>query len=151
MAEMAKNLTSLAGHLQTVKVKNKYLTHATSPPLTAVPAVLTTRPLLCVSFRTSEDGTPSVTFPRNFDRIVGLMGRHDLEDRFPGQESNDTDGKHGLNKKSGGPRKGDGKDQGKGKEQNERAPPWTKYLLEEGLDHTKTFSRYRGMFTGGKY
>lgn len=29
-------------------------------------------------FRVSEDGTPAVEFPRNFDRVVGLMDRNDL-------------------------------------------------------------------------
>lgn len=112
--------------------------------------MLTTWPLLCVLFRTSEDGTPSVTFPRNFDRIVGLMGRRDLEDRFPEQESRDKDRSDGLRRSSGGGRKGDGKGLDKREEQGERAPPWTKYLLEEGLDRTKAFSRYKGMFVGGK-
>ena len=34
---------------------------------------------------------------------------------------------------------------------DQRAPPfWTKYLLEEGLDRTTTFAKYRGIFAGEK-
>lgn len=76
------------------------------------------------------------------------MGRKDLEDRFPEQESRDKNKSDGLGRSSGGGRKGDGKGLGKGEEQGERPPPWTKYLLEEGLDRTKAFSRYRGLFAG---
>lgn len=89
-----------------------------------------------------EDGTPFVTFPRNFDRVVGLMGRQDLDGPPQLQRENTT--KHGASVVGGS---------GGGNAVREKtqkvSPPWTKYLLEEGLDCTKTFSRYRGMFAGG--
>lgn len=86
--------------------------------------------------RTSEDGTPSVTFPRNFDRVVGLMGRNDLEEHPVERESkrNDASRGHSANKE--------------GEKGGEHLPPWTKSLLEEGLDRTKAFSRYRGVLAG---
>lgn len=99
-------------------------------------------------FRTSEDGTPSVIFPRNFDRIVGLMGRNELEDQILDQEVKDSNRSGGSGKSPEGSGKDGGKEQGKGAGQGDRLPPWTKYLLEEGLDRTKAFSRYRGMFAG---
>eukprot|EP00903_Cladosiphon_okamuranus_P008368 g8046.t1 len=101
-----------------------------------------------VRARMSEDGTPSVTFPRNFDRIVGLMGRSELEDQAPPEELKVTDnnesGKMQRNQEDRGKERGKG--QGRRKPQGDLLPPWTKYLLEEGLDRTKAFSRYRGMF-----
>eukprot|EP00752_Nemacystus_decipiens_P012095 g10722.t1 len=96
--------------------------------------------------RTSEDGTPSVTFPKNFDRIVGLMGRSELEDRSPGEEVKDSNRSGGVRSSPEGGGKGGGKGQAKGAAPGDRPPPWTKYLLEEGLDRTKAFSRYKGMF-----
>lgn len=70
------------------------------------------------------------------------MGRQDL-DRPPQLQREHTtkDGAAGFGG-SGGDNAGQGKTQ-------DAPPPWTKYLLEEGLDRTKTFSRYRGMFAGG--
>lgn len=137
--------SKLANHLHTTISKtNAPLVQPAHRYLTSGVA----RPLVFALVRTSEDGTPSVTFPRNFDRIVGLMGRNDLEDRFPEQESQDTDGTDGLGRRPGGCRKDGGKGLGQRHKEGERAPPWTKYLLEEGLDRTKAFSRYRGMFAG---
>lgn len=93
------------------------------------------------SFRFDEDGMPCVTFPRNFDHVVGLMDREDLFNTAE-EDVESTDG------------------QGNGGEEFKRAgsitnranvaqrPPWTKYLLEEGLDRAKAFSRYKGMFAG---
>lgn len=101
--------------------------------------------------RTSEDGTPAVTFPTNFDRIVGLMGRSELEDASPDKEVKDNNNSNrsgGLKRRPEG-RGEDGRNgKGKGEGQGERLPPWTQYLLEEGLDRTKAFSRYRGMLAG---
>lgn len=79
-----------------------------------------------------------VTFPRNFDRVVGLMGRHELGE--PPQLEREETSKNGA---AGG---GGNAEQEK---TQDAPPPWTKYLLEEGLDRTKAFSRYRGMFAGG--
>lgn len=106
-----------------------------------------TRPLYAVT-RTSEDGTPSVAFPRNFDRIVGLMGRHDLEDQSPDEEAKDDNRSSGSRRSPHDSAKDDGKGKGKGAGQGDRLPPWTKYLLEEGIDRTEAFSRYRGMLAG---
>lgn len=64
------------------------------------------------------------------------MGRNDLEERSLQHEPKlgDAEGRKGC--REGG---------GKGAD---CSPPWTKYLLDEGLDHTKTFSRYKGVFAG---
>lgn len=68
------------------------------------------------------------------------MGRNELEERsLQQQEELNIGGTKG--------RKGC-RDRGEGKGKEDCAPPWTKYLLDEGLDHTKTFSRYRGVFAG---
>ncbi|CAM9541704.1 unnamed protein product [Ectocarpus fasciculatus] len=99
-----------------------------------------------VRARTGEDGTPSVTFPRNFDEVVGLMGRNDLEDRSPEQASADPNRSGHAGKGTGGNNREGGDGKASWRETGDRAPPWTKYLLEEGLDRTKAFSRYRGMF-----
>ncbi|CAM9348328.1 unnamed protein product [Ectocarpus sp. 12 AP-2014] len=99
-----------------------------------------------VRARTREDGTPKVTFPRNFDEIVGLMGRNDLEDRSPEQASAASNRSGYAGKEAGGNNREGGGGKASGRETGDRAPPWTKYLLEEGLDRTKEFSRYRGMF-----
>ena len=107
-----------------------------------------TRVRVQLSFRTSEDGTPSVTFPKNFDRIVGLMGRSELQDQSPDEEAKDSTKSGGLKRSPEGRREDGAKRQAKGAAQGDRLPPWTKYLLEEGLDRTKAFSRYKGMFAG---
>ncbi|CAM9571414.1 unnamed protein product, partial [Scytosiphon promiscuus] len=104
-----------------------------------------------VRARTSEDGTPSVTFPGNFDRIVGLMDRNDLEDRSPERDAKGASrsGYQRVNARDGSNEagnKGAGKDGGKELGIDGHTRPWTKYLLEEGLDRTEAFSRYRGMF-----
>ncbi|CAM9430000.1 unnamed protein product, partial [Ectocarpus sp. 8 AP-2014] len=99
-----------------------------------------------VRARTREDGTPKVTFPSNFDEIVGLMGRNDLEDRSPDQASAASNRSGYAGKGAGGNSREGGGGKASGRETGDRAPPWTKYLLEEGLDRTKEFSRYRGMF-----
>lgn len=107
-------------------------------------------------FRTSEDGTPSVTFPGNFDRIVGLMGRNDLEDRSPERNSKAAKSDRTTSRNRGHGREeagneGMAKGRGDGRGGEEHMRPWTKYLLEEGLDRTEAFSRYRGMFAGEAY
>lgn len=79
-----------------------------------------------------------MTFPRNFDRVVGLMGRKDIV-----QPPLDTE----ESKKRNGARK-DTSNTGVGNDGNPTTPPWTKYLLEEGLERTKAFSRYKGVFAG---
>lgn len=77
------------------------------------------------------------------------MGRSELEDQSPEEEARDSNG--GILRRSQyGRGKEGGKGQGKGTRQGDRLPPWTKYLLEDGLDRTKAFSRYRGMFAGEK-
>lgn len=89
-------------------------------------------PLL--SFRKGEDGTPSVTFPKNFDKVVGLMSRNDLSDPIYTDQGNGANkGKGPLGEAAGGGR---------------APPPWSKYLLDEGLDRTKTFEKYRGLLSG---
>lgn len=35
-------------------------------------------------------------------------------------------------------------------DEGREAPPWTKYLLEEGLDRTEAFSKYKGVLEGVK-
>lgn len=104
--------------------------------------------MLVSNFRTSEDGTPSVTFPKNFDRIVGLMGRIELEDQPPKQEAKGDKRSGGLRARSGKTGRDHAQEQRKGEGERDQPPPWTKYLLEEGLDRTQAFSRYRGMFAG---
>lgn len=66
------------------------------------------------------------------------MGRNELEERSLQQQEGP---KIGGAKGRKGCREG-----GEGKE--DCAPPWTKYLLDEGLDHTKEFSRYKGVLAG---
>lgn len=89
-------------------------------------------PLLYV--RKGQDGTPSVTFPKNFDKVVGLMSRNDLADpAYTDQGDGASKSKASL---------GEAADGG-------RVPPrWSKYLLDEGLDRTKTFKKYKGLFSG---
>ncbi|CAM9747386.1 unnamed protein product [Hapterophycus canaliculatus] len=104
-----------------------------------------------VRARTSEDGTPSVTFPGNFDRIVGLMDRRDLEDRSiegvsKGPQRSCNQNRNTRDESEGDFNKEKGKARGKERGDGEGVRPWTKYLLEEGLDRTAAFSRYRGMF-----
>lgn len=67
------------------------------------------------------------------------MGRNDLEERSLQQGLKIGDAKGGK----GCPREVEGKG-------TDCPPPWTKYLLDEGLDSTKTFSRYKGVFAGEK-
>lgn len=64
------------------------------------------------------------------------MSRNDLEERPLQQEP-----KIGNAKGRKGWREGEGKG-------TDCSPPWAKYLLDEGLDQTKTFSRYKGVFAG---
>lgn len=45
---------------------------------------------------------------------------------------------------TGSRRVGSGEERETGRER----PPWVKYLLEEGIDHTQAFLRYKGMFAG---
>lgn len=66
------------------------------------------------------------------------MSRNDLEEQFLEQEP-----KLGDNKGRKGCREG-------GAKGTDCPRPWTKYLLDEGLDHTNTFSRYKGVFAGEK-
>lgn len=76
------------------------------------------------------------------------MGRSELEDQPPDEEAKDSHTSGDLRRSPEGSG-GDGrKGKVKGAAQGDRLPPWTKYLLEEGLDRTKAFSRYRGMFAG---
>lgn len=89
--------------------------------------------------RTSKDGTPSVAFPKNFDRVVGLMVRSDLNEGLLTQK---------VSKKRMASRRKGGKASDDGFKGGTAPPPWTAYLLEEGLDRTKAFSKYRGMFAG---
>lgn len=76
------------------------------------------------------------------------MGRNELEDQSPDEEAKDSNRSSGSRISPDGRGKDGGKGQAKGAAQGDRPPPWTKYLLEEGLDRTKAFSRYRGMFAG---
>lgn len=87
-------------------------------------------------FRKGEDGTPSVTFPNNFDKVVGLMSRNDLSDPvYTDQGDSAKESKVLLGEAAG---------------RGRAPPPWSKYLLDEGLDRTKTFEKYRGLFSGNE-
>lgn len=94
----------------------------------------------------SDDGSPSVAFPNNFDQVVGLMGRKELLTPADKQESMARVPNALLKGISNGVTRAREIDS----TQHATPPPWTKYLLEEGIDRTKAFSRYRGMFAGGK-
>lgn len=76
------------------------------------------------------------------------MGRNDLEDRSPEQASAASNRSGYAGKGARGNNREGGGGKASGRETGDRAPPWTKYLLEEGIDRTKEFSRYRGMFAG---
>ena len=77
------------------------------------------------------------------------MGRKELEDRPTPKKETKVEGKPGVVTARPGVTAGDDvQEQKKGGGGRDHPPPWTKYLLDEGLDHTKAFSRYRGMFAG---
>lgn len=91
--------------------------------------------------RIGNDGYPAVTFPRNFDHVVGLMNRRDLM----GPQGGDSEGVS-LTLES----TGDGSPaiRRAAKASSQERLPWTKYLLDEGLDCTEVFSKYKGVLAG---
>ncbi|CAM9593956.1 unnamed protein product [Choristocarpus tenellus] len=87
--------------------------------------------------RLDEDGAPSVAFPKNFDHVVSLMDRRDLAPREVCYNGQAQSGGKGLEARLGSSSGSKG-----GIDQH----PWARYLLEEGLDKTGPFARYRGLF-----
>ncbi|CAM9300432.1 unnamed protein product [Chrysoparadoxa australica] len=76
------------------------------------------RYLAAVRGKKEEDGlTPAVIFPRNFDTVVSLMGKDDLQDHVVSPSAalaSDV--------------------------------PWSHYMLRDGLDRDSHYARYRGLF-----